>query len=116
LTKKPLLVISKEVKMLYEKAQQQRLTIKDCGNATFTISNLGMLGIDSFTAIVNLPAACILAVGAMQQIPIVQEDQILPAHMLKVTLSCDHRVVDGAVGALFLATFKELMEQPFTKS
>jgi pyruvate dehydrogenase E2 component (dihydrolipoamide acetyltransferase) len=110
--RKPLLEISQEVKNLNEKAQQRKLTAKDYAGATFTTSNLGMLGVESFTAIINPPAACILAVGAVQQIPIVQDHQIFSAHMMKVTLSCDHRVVDGAVGALFLSTLKELLEQP----
>lgn len=107
---KPLVSISKEVKRLSD--QSQKLTAKDYIGATFTISNLGMLGITSFSAIINPPAACILAVGAVQQIPIVQDNQIIPAHMLQVTLSCDHRVVDGAVGASFLSTLKALLEEP----
>lgn len=112
--RKPLVVISKEVKMLSEQAQQKKLTAQDTTGATFTISNLGMLGIESFSAIINPPAACILAVGAVQQIPIVQDNQIIPAHMLQVTLSSDHRVVDGSVGALFLSTLKALLEKPFS--
>ena len=110
--RKPLVEISKEVKMLYE--QGKKLTAKDTTGATFTISNLGMLGIESFVAIINPPAACTLAVGAVQQKPIVQDNQIVPAHMLEVTLSCDHRVIDGAVGALFLSTLKALLERPFS--
>lgn len=111
---KPLLDISKEVKVLNEKAQQKKLAIKDYTGATFTISNLGKFGIESFSAIINPPSACILAVGAVQQVPIVQNDQLAPAHMMKVTLSCDHRVVDGAVAALFLSTLKTLMEEPLS--
>lgn len=109
---KSLTAISKEVKILYEKAEQQKLTLEDTSGPTFTISNLGMLGIESFTAIINPPAACILAVGAMRETPIVQDNQIIPAYMLEVTLSCDHRVVDGVVGASFLSTLKDLLEQP----
>lgn len=108
--RKPLVAISKEVKIFSERGK--KLTPKDTTGATFTISNLGMLGIASFAAIINPPAACILAVGAVQQIPIVQDNQIVPAHMLEVTLSCDHRAVDGAVGALFLATLKGFLEEP----
>ncbi len=112
--RKPLVEISKEVKVLYERAQQKKLTTKELSGATFTISNLGMLGIESFAAIINPPAACILAIGAIQQKPIVQDNHIVAAHMLQVTLSCDHRVVDGAVGALFLSTLKSLLEKPFS--
>ncbi|AXI24383.1 pyruvate dehydrogenase complex dihydrolipoamide acetyltransferase [Cardinium endosymbiont of Sogatella furcifera] len=109
---KPLVAISKEVKLFSKQAQDKKLAVKDTTGATFTISNLGMLGIESFSAIINPPAACILAVGAVQQLPIVQDHQVVPAHMLQVTLSCDHRVVDGAVGALFLSTLKSLLEKP----
>lgn len=111
---KPLAEISKEVKVLSQKAQQKKLTTQDYAGATFTISNLGMLGVESFTSIINPPASCILAVGAVQQTPIVQGNQIVAAYVMKVTLSCDHRAVDGAVGALFLSTLKELVEQPLS--
>lgn len=111
---KPLAEISKEVKVLSQKAQQKKLTPQDYAGATFTISNLGMLGVESFTSIINPPASCILAVGAVQQTPIIQGNQIVAAYVMKVTLSCDHRVVDGAVGALFLSTLKELVEQPLS--
>jgi len=110
--KKSLLAISKEIKILHEKAKKKKLTPQDCSDSTFTISNLGMLGVESFTAIINPPAACILAVGAVQKIPIVQDQQIVPAHMMQVTLSCDHRVVDGAVGGEFLSTLKGFLEEP----
>lgn len=109
---KPLVAISQAVKRLSEQAKQKKLTAQEYTGATFTISNLGMWGITSFAAIINPPAACVLAVGALQQTPIVEDNQIVPAHMLQVTLSCDHRVVDGAVGALFLSTLKALLEQP----
>ncbi|MCT4696958.1 dihydrolipoamide acetyltransferase family protein [Candidatus Cardinium sp. TP] len=109
---KPLVTISKEVKLFSKQAQEKKLAVQDTTGATFTISNLGMLGIESFSAIINPPAACTLAVGAVQQLPIVQDHQVVPAHMLQVTLSCDHRVVDGAVGALFLSTLKALLEKP----
>ncbi|CCM09829.1 Dihydrolipoyllysine-residue acetyltransferase component of pyruvate dehydrogenase complex [Cardinium endosymbiont cEper1 of Encarsia pergandiella] len=111
---KPLVQISKTVKILSKQAQQKTLTPKDYTGATFTISNLGMFGITSFSAIINPPAACILAIGAMQQIPIFKDNQVVPAHMLQLTLSCDHRVVDGHAGALFLATLKTLLEQPLS--
>ena len=82
--------------------------------STFTISNLGMFGIEEFTAIINTPNACILAVGAIRQEPVVKDGAVVPGNRMKVTLSCDHRVVDGASGAAFLKTFKELMENPVT--
>ncbi len=109
---KQLSQIATEVKHLTQRAQNNQLQPADWEGSTFTISNLGMLGIESFTAIINPPAACILAVGAIQQVPVVQEGVIVPGHVMKVTLSCDHRVVDGAVGAAFLQTFKELLEEP----
>lgn len=109
---KPLSQIATEVKHLTQRAQNNQLQPSDWEGSTFTISNLGMLGIESFTAIINPPAACILAVGAIQQVPVVEENVIVPGHVMKVTLSCDHRVVDGAVGAAFLQTFKELLEEP----
>ena len=111
---KPLVEISKTVKNICKQAREKKLTPKDYTGATFTISNLGMFGITSFSAIINPPAACILAVGALQKIPIFKDNQIVPADMLQLTLSCDHRVVDGHAGALFLATLKALLEQPWS--
>ena len=104
--------IATAVKHLTQKAQNNQLQPADWEGSTFTISNLGMLGIESFTAIINPPAACILAVGAIQQVPVVQEEVIVPGHVMKVTLSCDHRTIDGAVGAAFLQTLKGLLEEP----
>lgn len=109
---KSLAAIAAEVKTLHQKALKQRLHPRDLEGGTFTISNLGMVGIESFTAIVNPPAACILAVGAVKQVPIVSDGVVLPGYVMKVTLSCDHRVVDGAVGAAFLRTFQQLLEDP----
>jgi pyruvate dehydrogenase E2 component (dihydrolipoamide acetyltransferase) len=109
---KPLSQIAMEVKHLTQRAQNNQLQPADWEGSTFTISNLGMLGIESFTAIINPPNACILAVGAIQQVPVVQEGVVVPGHVMKVTLSCDHRVVDGAVGAAFLQTLQELLEEP----
>lgn len=109
---KSLTSIANEVKILRQKAQDNQLSSKEMENSTFTISNLGMLGIESFTAIVNPPAACILAIGEVKQVPVVKDGTVVPGHTMKVTLSGDHRVVDGAVGAAFLQTFKELLEDP----
>ncbi len=104
--------ISAEVKELGGKAKNKQLQPKDWEGSTFTISNLGMFGIDEFTAIINPPDACIMAVGGISQIPVVKNGQVVPGNVMKVTLSCDHRAVDGAVGAAFLQTFKELLEDP----
>ena len=104
--------ISAEVKELGGKAKNKQLQPKDWEGSTFTISNLGMFGIDEFTAIINPPDACIMAVGGIKQTPVVKDGQIVPGNIMKVTLSCDHRAVDGAVGAAFLQTFKGLLEDP----
>ena len=79
---------------------------------TFTISNLGMFGVEEFTAIINPPDACILAVGGIKQTAVVKDGQLVPGNVMKVTLSSDHRVVDGALGAAFLQTLKGLLENP----
>jgi pyruvate dehydrogenase E2 component (dihydrolipoamide acetyltransferase) len=109
---KSLAHIAAEVKALGQKAKNKRLNQKDLAESTFTISNLGMLAIESFTAIINPPAACILAVGEIKQVPVVKNNAIVAGYVMKATLSCDHRVVDGAVGAAFLKTLKELLEDP----
>jgi pyruvate dehydrogenase E2 component (dihydrolipoamide acetyltransferase) len=104
--------ISVSVKEFAKKAKDKKLQPSDWEGSTFTISNLGMFGIDQFTAIINPPDACILAVGGIAQEPIVKDGQIVPGNVMNVTLSCDHRVVDGATGAAFLQTLKSLLEQP----
>ena len=109
---KSLSQISAEIKDLGQKAKEKKLQPADWEGSTFSISNLGMFGIDEFTAIINPPNACILAVGGIKQTPIIKNGQIVIGNMLKVTLSCDHRVVDGAMGATFLATLKKLIEDP----
>jgi pyruvate dehydrogenase E2 component (dihydrolipoamide acetyltransferase) len=109
---KSLSQIGAEVKNLAQKAKDKKLQPADWEGNTFTISNLGMFGIDEFTAIINPPDACILAVGAIQQIPVVKDGQVKPGNVMKVTLSCDHRVVDGATGAAFLQTLQGLLEEP----
>lgn len=105
--------ISTETKQLAEKAKNKELQPADWEGNTFTISNLGMYGIDEFTAIINPPDACILAVGGIKETPIVKNGQIVVGNIMKVTLSCDHRIVDGAMGAAFLQTLKTLLEEPF---
>lgn len=109
---KPLSHISTEVKTLAKKAHNKELQPADWEGNTFTISNLGMFGIEEFTAIVNPPDACIMAVGGIRDEAVVKNGQIVPGKRMKVTLSCDHRVVDGAVGSAFLQTFKSLLEDP----
>ena len=109
---KTLSQINAEVKDYAQKAKDKKLQPSDWEGSTFTISNLGMFGIDQFTAIINPPDACILAVGGISQEPVVKNGQVVPGNVMRVTLSCDHRVVDGATGAAFLQTLKSLLEEP----
>ena len=109
---KSLATISSEVKELAGMAANKQLQPEHWEGNTFTISNLGMFGIDEFTAIVNPPDACIMAVGGIKQTAVVKDGQLVPGSVMKVTLSCDHRAVDGAVGSAFLKTFRELLEDP----
>lgn len=111
---KSLSQISSEVKTFAQKAKDKKLQPSDWEGNTFTISNLGMFGIDEFTAIINPPDACILAIGGISDVPVVKNGQIVPGKVMKVTLSCDHRVVDGASGAAFLQTLKAFLENPVT--
>ena len=109
---KPLSHISAEVKELGGKAKSKKLQPQEMEGNTFTISNLGMFGIEEFTAIINPPDACIMAVGGIKQTAVVKDGQLAIGNVMKVTMSCDHRVVDGAVGSAFLQTFKSLLEDP----
>ena len=109
---KGLAAIATEVKELAGKAKTKKLQPAEWEGSTFTISNLGMFGIDEFTAIINPPDACILAVGGIKQTAIVKDGALAIGNIMKVTLSCDHRVVDGATGAAFLQTLKSLLEDP----
>lgn len=109
---KSLTELSAEVKDFAQKAKDKKLQPSDWEGSTFTISNLGMFGIEQFTGIINSPDACILAVGGISEEPVVRNGQIVVGNIMKVTLSCDHRVVDGASGAAFLQTLKELLEEP----
>jgi pyruvate dehydrogenase E2 component (dihydrolipoamide acetyltransferase) len=111
---KSLSQIASEVKVYNQKAKDKKLQPTDWEGNTFTISNLGMYGIDDFTAIINPPDACILAVGGIKETAIVKDGQIIAGNIMKLTLSCDHRVVDGATGAAFLQTLKNLLEHPVT--
>ncbi|MGM9508241.1 pyruvate dehydrogenase complex dihydrolipoamide acetyltransferase [Larkinella sp. GY13] len=110
---KTLSTIAAEVKDLAGKAKDKKLQPKDWEGSTFSISNLGMFGIDEFTAIINPPDSCILAIGSIKQTVKFEGEVAKPTNVMKVTLSCDHRSVDGATGASFLQTFKGLLENPF---
>ncbi|NII84109.1 MULTISPECIES: dihydrolipoamide acetyltransferase family protein [unclassified Pedobacter] len=104
--------ISAEVKDFGAKAKAKKLQPADWEGSTFTVSNLGMFGIDEFTSIINSPDGAILSVGAIQQVPVVKNGAVVPGNVMKLTLGCDHRVVDGATGAQFLQTLKGLLEEP----
>ncbi len=104
--------ISVEVKDFAGKAKSKKLQPAEMEGSTFTISNLGMFGVDEFTAIINTPNACILAVSGIQAVPVVKNGAVVPGNVMKVTLSADHRVVDGATAAAFLQTLKSLLEEP----
>jgi pyruvate dehydrogenase E2 component (dihydrolipoamide acetyltransferase) len=109
---KTLLEISAETKELAKRAREAKLKPEEFTNGTFTVSNLGMYDVENFAAIINPPEGAILAVGAIVEKPVVENGQIVVGHTMKVTLSCDHRVVDGALGAQLLQSFKKIMENP----
>ncbi len=111
---KTLSQIAGEAKDLYDKAKNKKLQPQDFSGNTFTISNLGMMGIDEFTAIINPPDSAILAVGGIKETVVSEKGQFKVVNIMKLTLSCDHRSVDGAVGARFLATLKSYLENPVT--
>jgi pyruvate dehydrogenase E2 component (dihydrolipoamide acetyltransferase) len=104
--------INSQVAKLADKARNKKLQPQEMQGNTFTISNLGMFGIDEFTAIINPPDAAILAIGTISEELSLVNGQVAAIKMMKVTMSCDHRVVDGATGAKFLQTFKQLLENP----
>jgi pyruvate dehydrogenase E2 component (dihydrolipoamide acetyltransferase) len=109
---KSLVDIAPEVRELADRARARKLKPEEYLGATFSISNLGMFGIDQFTAVINPPEAAILAVGVATPKPVVRDGEIEIRQMMHVTMSCDHRVDDGAVGAQFLQTFKQILENP----
>jgi pyruvate dehydrogenase E2 component (dihydrolipoamide acetyltransferase) len=100
------------VKDLAARARDKKLKPEEFSGSTFTVSNLGMMDVVEFTAIINPPEAAILAVGAVRKVAVVKDDKVTVGHRMKVTLSCDHRVVDGALGAQFLAEVRRLLERP----
>jgi pyruvate dehydrogenase E2 component (dihydrolipoamide acetyltransferase) len=104
--------IAEEVRALAARARDKKLELEEMTNGTFSISNLGMFGIEEFTAVINPPEGAILAVGTIRNEPVVQGDQIAPGRRMRFTMSCDHRVIDGATGAKFLAAFKRMVESP----
>ncbi|MDI1355913.1 MAG: pyruvate dehydrogenase complex dihydrolipoamide acetyltransferase [bacterium] len=106
--------ISAEVKDLSKRAKDKKLQPSDWEGNTFTVSNLGMFGIESFTSIINSPESCILSVGAIRQLPVVKNNAVVPGNVMKLSLACDHRTVDGATGAAFLQTLKGFIENPVT--
>ncbi|MDE0770654.1 MAG: dihydrolipoamide acetyltransferase family protein [Salibacteraceae bacterium] len=106
--------ISAEVKEFAGKAKEKKISLEELQGNTFTVSNLGMFGIEQFTSILNAPESCILAIGAIKQEPVVRDGELAVGNIMKVTLTCDHRTVDGASGALFLQSFKKFVENPVT--
>lgn len=111
---KSLQQVSSEIKDLGKRAKDKKLQPQDWEGNTFTVSNLGMFGIEEFTSIINSPESCILSVGAIRQVPVVKNGAVVPGNVMKVTLACDHRSVDGATGAAFLQTLKTFIENPVT--
>ena len=111
--RKGVLEISQEVAELAGRAKEKRLKLEEMTNGTFSISNLGKFGIREFTAVINPPEGAIIAVGAVRQEPVVKGDNVVPGRRMQMTLSCDHRVIDGAVGAEFMASLGKLLESPF---
>ena len=110
--RKGLLQIARESRALVERARARRLTPDEYTGSTFSVSNLGMFGIDQFTAIINPPEAGIIAVGAVEDKPVVVNGAVAVRKRLRLTMSCDHRVIDGALGALFLQALRTMLENP----
>jgi pyruvate dehydrogenase E2 component (dihydrolipoamide acetyltransferase) len=110
--KKSLSCISYETKKKIEKAKLRKLTYSEMEGSTFSISNLGMFGIECFTSIINPPNSCILSIGSILKKPIINNDNIIPGYVIKITLACDHRIIDGVIGSKFLKTLKEILENP----
>ncbi len=110
--RKSLADIGREAKELAEKARSRRLQPSEYTGSTFSVSNLGMFDIDQFTAVINPPEAGIIAVGSIVQKPVVVDGQLTPRRRMRITMSCDHRVIDGATGAAFLRTLKQMLENP----
>ncbi|MGE5542340.1 MAG: 2-oxo acid dehydrogenase subunit E2, partial [Bacillota bacterium] len=112
--RKSVVEIAREMAVLAERARAQKLTLQDLEGATFTVSNLGMFGVTRFTAIINPPQAAILSVGAMVKRPVVEDDRVVIAPVAEMTLSSDHRVIDGAQAGRFLSHLKGLLENAYS--
>jgi pyruvate dehydrogenase E2 component (dihydrolipoamide acetyltransferase) len=110
--RKPLAEIGREARELADKARSRRLQPAEYTGSTFSVSNLGMFDIDQFTAVINPPEAGIIAIGSIVQKPVVVDGQLAPGRRMRITMSCDHRVIDGATGAAFLKTLKQMLENP----
>ena len=110
--RKSIVAIAREVRELAARARARKLKPEEMADGTFSISNLGMFGIDEFSAVINPPEGAILAVGQVRDVPVVHEGAVVAGKRLSMTLSCDHRVVDGGVGAAFLAELRRLLEHP----
>jgi len=106
--------IAREVRELAARAREKKLQPEEMSNGTFSISNLGMFGIEEFSAVINPPEAAILAVGTIRNEAVVEGDAIVPGRRMRFTMSCDHRVIDGATGAKFMAALKSTLESPVT--
>ena len=110
--RKSLTEIGREARELADKARNRRLQPNEYTGATFSISNLGMFDIDQFTAVINPPEAGIIAIGSIVQKAVVVDGHLAPGRRVRITMSCDHRVIDGATGAAFLRTLKQMLENP----
>ncbi|MBW2549112.1 MAG: 2-oxo acid dehydrogenase subunit E2, partial [Deltaproteobacteria bacterium] len=110
--RKGVMQIAEEVRDLAARARDKKLQLEEMTNGTFSISNLGMFGIEEFTAVINPPEGAILAVGTIRDEPVVEDGAIVPGKRMRFTMSCDHRVIDGATGASFMAALKTLLEAP----
>ena len=112
--RKGVLAIAREVRELAARAKEKKLRPEEMSDGTFSISNLGMFDVESFSAVINPPEGAILAVGAVRDEPVVKDGQLVAGKRLRLTLSCDHRVVDGAVGARWLQALRGVLERPVT--
>ena len=110
--RKSLLEISREVRELADRAKKRKLSPEEMSNGTFSVSNLGMYGIDSFSAVINPPEGAILALGQIRRVPVVRGEEVVPGRRLAMTMSCDHRVIDGALGAQYLKALRDILEHP----
>ena len=110
--RKGLAEISREIRELAARGREKKLQPEEYTGSTFSLSNLGMFGIHEFTGVINPPEAGIVAVGGIEETPVVVEGQVVVRPLMKLTMSCDHRVIDGATGARFLQTLKEMLEEP----